>query len=169
MSFADLLLLSTMTLATQGADGETHAADVFFTSDEEVNLYFFSDPNSQHGLNITLNPRAAVTIHPVCQGWEDIRGLQLRGKVQRVEPSLAWDSAWKIYSAKFPFVTELKAIVEGNQLFVFVPHWIRLVDNQRGFGYKEEWLRSAEGQSEIPGSRGWRFQPETELPGEIGG
>jgi len=167
--FSDLPLISTMTLATQGADGESHAADVYFASDQEVNLYFFSDPISQHGLDIAHNPRAAVTIHPESQGWEDIRGLQMRGEVQRVEPGSSWDSAWEKYVAKFPFVTGLKSFIDRNQLFVFVPHWIRLIDNRRGFGYKEEWLRSAEGQSEIPGSRGWRFQPETELPGEVGG
>ena len=169
MSFADLLLLSTMTLATQGADGEPHAADVYFASDEHVNLYFFSDPISQHGLDIAHNPRAAVTIHPESQGWEDIYGLQMRGEVQRVEPGLSWDGAWEKYVAKFPFVAGLKAVVERNQLFVFLPRWIRLVDNRRGFGYQEEWIRSAEGRSEVPGSGWWRFQPETELPGAMSG
>ncbi|HLE53604.1 MAG TPA: pyridoxamine 5'-phosphate oxidase family protein [Anaerolineales bacterium] len=167
--FADLLLLSTMTLATQCADGEPHAADVYFTSDEEVNLYFFSDPISQHGLDISHNPRAAVTIHPENPGWEDIRGLQMRGEVQWVEPGLEWDLAWERYAAKFPFVAGLKAVVERNQLFVFLPRWIRLVDNRRGFGYQEEWIRSAEGQMEVSDS-GWRrFQPENELPGETRG
>lgn len=26
-----------------------------------------------------------------------------------------------------------------NQLYGFTPKWIRLVDNNQGFGYKQEW------------------------------
>lgn len=169
MDFGDLLLLSTMTLATTGTDGDPHAADVYFAADEELNLYFFSDPVSQHGVDIARNVSAAVTIHPECQGWEGIYGLQLRGEVRRVKPDMEWDLAWKRYVAKFPFVSELKAVVEQNQLFVFHPHWIRLVDNRRGFGYKEEWIRIPEGRLETSGNRWLRTQPEIDLPGEMGG
>jgi uncharacterized protein YhbP (UPF0306 family) len=169
MSFSDLLFLSIMTLATTGSDGEPHAADVYFAADEELRFYFFSDPLSQHGVDIAWSPRAAVTIHPESQGWEDIRGLQMRGEVKRIEPGSAWDGAWEKYVAKFPFVAGLKAVVDRNQLFVFVPHWIRLVDNRRGFGFKEEWIRRVEGQSEVPGSAWWRYRSETELPGDISG
>ena len=29
---------------------------------------------------------AAVAFHPGCEGWEDIRGLQMRGEVQPLQP-----------------------------------------------------------------------------------
>ena len=40
---------------------------------------------------------------------------------------------------KFPFVDAFKVIVARNVLFAFQPGWIRLVDNRKGFGFKQEW------------------------------
>ena len=137
--FTELLSVSTMTLATYGADGEPHAAPVFFVADEDLHLYFFSEPGSQHSRDIALNPSVALAIYPETLSWQEIRGLQLRGKVQEVPAGPDWDTAWMIYLAKFPFVSDLKAEVSKNLLYAFIPHWIRLVDNRFGFGFKEEW------------------------------
>ena len=167
--FFDLLDLSTLTLATTGQAGEPHAAAVYFAAHERLDLYFFSDSSSQHSLDVEHDERAAASLYPESRAWQEIRGLQMRGEVQRVEPGSFWDGAWEKYVAKFPFVAGLKAVIDRNQLFVFVPHWIRLVDNRRGFGFKEEWIRRVEGQSEVPGSAWWRYRSETELPGDISG
>lgn len=138
----NLLSTSTMTLATTGFNGEIHAAPVYFVADESLQLYFFSDPNSQHAQDIIHQPAAAVAFYPECFSWEDIRGVQMRGEVHQVEPGTTWDRAWKLYQSKFPFVSSLKEIVAQNALYVFTPSWVRLVDNQRGFGYKQEWTLS---------------------------
>jgi uncharacterized protein YhbP (UPF0306 family) len=63
----------------------------------------------------------------------------MRGKIHAVKEKAEWDIGWKYYAIKFPFVAELKAIVRQNTLYTFIPTWIRLVDNRRGFGHKEEW------------------------------
>jgi hypothetical protein len=144
-SFEDLLALSTLTLATCGPDGEPHAAAVYFAANlpnppgAPLQLFFFSDPDSQHSQDVSAHPQVAAACYPECQGWQDIHGLQLRGRVRRVPPGPEWEAAWKCYTAKFPFVRTLKAIVARNTLDVFAPHWIRLVDNRRGFGFKQEW------------------------------
>jgi uncharacterized protein YhbP (UPF0306 family) len=135
----NLLSTSTMTLATTGVNGETHAAPVYFVADEDLQLYFFSVPDSQHAQDVAHRPAAAVAFYPECFSWEDIRGVQMRGEVHQVEPGMDWDRAWKLYQSKFPFVSALKEIVAQNALYVFTPSWVRLVDNQRGFGYKQEW------------------------------
>ena len=140
LPFADLLDLSTLSLSTAGSDGEPHAAAVYFAVGEALGFYFFSDEGSQHSQDVGRDPRAAAAIYPECRDWQDIRGLQLRGEVRAVEPGPEWDAAWKIYEAKFPFVSELRAVVSRNTLYVFEPLWIRLVDNRRGFGFKEEWV-----------------------------
>lgn len=134
-----LLSLSTLTLATSGGDGEPHAAALYFVADESLRLYFFSHPSSQHAQDIARDPRAAVAIYPECRSWEEIRGLQMRGEVQRVSSQTEWQAAWQRYLAKFPFVSELGQIVSQNALYVFVPRWLRWVDNRRGFGFKQEW------------------------------
>jgi len=135
----DLLALSALTLATAGRDGQPHAAAVYFAADENLRLYFFSDPLSQHGQDIAYDPRAAVAIYPECRGWEDIRGLQMRGEVRLVSSQAEWQSAWQKYLAKFPFVSALGQEVAQNALYVFIPRWVRWMDNRRGFGFKREW------------------------------
>ena len=135
----NLLSISTMTLATSDPDGGPNAAAVYFAADDDLHLYFFSDPGSQHSQHVAYNPRAAVALFPLCLGWEDIRGLQMRGEVHLVERGPEWDVGWEIYAAKFPFVKELKEIIASNTLYVFIPHWVRQVDNSRGFGFKQEW------------------------------
>lgn len=138
-SITDLISVSTMTLATTSLEGVPHAAPLYFAADGELHLYFFSDPRSQHIRYVTHHPSAAVTLYPLCSRWEDIRGLQMQGEVQLVNQGLEWAEGWEIYAAKFPFVSKLKDIVDSNTLYVFIPHWVRLVDNRRGFGFKQEW------------------------------
>ena len=128
-----------MTLATTNPEGIPHATPVYFVPDGDSKLYFFSETKSQHSQDLAQNPTAAAAIYPDCQGWQDIRGVQLHGQVDLVESGDLWDQAWKLYKTKFPFVKTLKAIVAKNQLYIFVPNWIRLVDNSKGFGFKKEW------------------------------
>jgi uncharacterized protein YhbP (UPF0306 family) len=135
---ADLLALPALTLATSAPDGGPHAAPVYFAADARHRFYFFSDAHSQHSLDLAANPRAAAALHPLVAGWQEIRGLQLRGRVRAVPPGDEWEQAWQIYLAKFPFVAQLKEAVTRTALYVFEPDWMRLVDNRQGFGYKEE-------------------------------
>jgi uncharacterized protein YhbP (UPF0306 family) len=100
-------------------------------------LYFFSEETSQHSQDVAQDPRAAAAIYPECHDWREIRGLQLRGNVRRVDRGPEWEAAWALYAAKFPFVGELKDAVARNTLYVFEPNWVRLVDNRKGFGFKE--------------------------------
>jgi 4-hydroxy-3-polyprenylbenzoate decarboxylase len=131
-----------MTLATTGADGFPHAAAVYFASDEEQRrLYFFSDPNSQHGQDLTIRPQAAAAIYPPEEHWQAICGLQLRGEVHPAAPGEEWEEGWRHYLVKFPFVGEMKEILEKNALYVFQPNWGRWIDNRQEFGHKEEWTR----------------------------
>jgi uncharacterized protein YhbP (UPF0306 family) len=102
-------------------------------------LYFFSSRDSQHIQDVAHNNQAAISFYPECWGWKDIRGVQMRGLVKGVAPGPTWERGWEVYKTKFPFVGALKPIISKNQLYVFVPHWIRLIDNRRGFGDKQEW------------------------------
>ncbi len=135
---ANLMALPAMTLATRGPDGEPHAAPVYFAAQAGGPFYFFSDPASQHSQDLATDPRAAAALHPLVAGWQEIRGLQMRGEVNAVAPGAEWERAWQLYREKFPFVEKLKEAVASSQLYAFTPRWIRLVDNRKGFGYKEE-------------------------------
>ena len=136
---SELLKLATMTLATTGAEGEAHAAAVYFAAGADLALYFFSAAESQHSQDLKRRPQAAAAIYPEVSGWQAIRGLQLRGQVALVPHGAEWQAAWELYAGKFPFVKGLKSIVASNALYAFTPRWLRLVDNRRGFGFKQEW------------------------------
>jgi uncharacterized protein YhbP (UPF0306 family) len=134
--------ISTMTLATADLQGNPHAASVYFVAvncEGSWKFYFFSDEHSQHSCQIAENPKTAAAIYPECRGWRDIKGLQLRGETFLVEAEAEWDSAWRHYQDKFRFVRSMKTVVAQNRFYVFVPNWIRLLDNSQGFGYKQEW------------------------------
>jgi uncharacterized protein YhbP (UPF0306 family) len=136
---AEFLSLSTLTLATTGPDGTPHAAPVYFAAGDNLQLYFFSAIASRHAQDTARLPAAAAAIYPEVSSWMKIRGLQLHGQVHPVPSGQPWEQAWQIYRAKFPFVSDLKPIVERNTLYVFTPHWVRLVDNRLGFGFNQEW------------------------------
>lgn len=144
---AALLECAELTLATTGEQGEPHAATLYFAAVQAdmadaglgLVLYYFSDGTSQHSLDITHAPRAAAAIFLPSTGWQAIQGLQLRGTVRQVDQADEWGRAWDHYRAKFPFVSELEEAVARTALYAFSPHWIRLIDNRRGFGFKQEW------------------------------
>jgi uncharacterized protein YhbP (UPF0306 family) len=145
--YEDLFRVAAMTLSTIDPEGGPCAAPVYFAAREQAlsdghshwRLYFFSETASQHARNTAQDERAAAAIYPECLGWQDIRGLQLRGAVRPVAKGEEWELAWQAYCGKFPFVAQLKPIVARNELYAFAPDWIRLVDNRRGFGFKQEW------------------------------
>jgi uncharacterized protein YhbP (UPF0306 family) len=140
----ELLSVAAMTLATSGPDGQPFAAPVYFAADladGPLRLYFFSDPDSQHGRNLKRDPRLAAAFYPESDDWREIRGVQLRGEARPVPSGAAWDLGWRCYADKFPFVEGLKLIVARNTLYCVKPDWVRVVDNRRGFGFKEEWSR----------------------------
>jgi len=154
-----------MSLATVGRSGEVHAADVYFAGDEQMNLYYFSDPSSQHSRDIQRDPRAAITIHTNRTSWEQILGVQMRGICTQVTTPLAWQRAWAVYLEKFPFVQQLSEIINMNQLYGFAPGWIRLVDNSHGFGYKQEWQAMENESASIMGSQWELVGSQNQEPG----
>jgi 4-hydroxy-3-polyprenylbenzoate decarboxylase len=135
---AELLALPAMTLATASEDGAVHAAAVYFAAGPDNCLVFFSEPDSQHARDLAANPQAAATIQPQVSAYTEIRGLQLRGRVRPLAPGPEWEQAFALYQAKFAFVAGLADVLAKNTLYQFTPGWIRLVDNRRGFGFKEE-------------------------------
>lgn len=133
----DLLDLPALTLATVDQNGIPHAATLFFVADDNTRLYYLSDQNSQHSQDLAYNDKAAVTIYPLVKNWQEIRGLQMKGVVAKVDGEES-EKALEKYIKKFPFVRELEGEVSKNQMYVFIPDWIRYVDNSKGFGHKEE-------------------------------
>lgn len=130
---------STLTLATADESGRPHAASLYFVHDEALRLYFLSSPESRHVRHLLARPEVAATIHGEPWDWKTIQGLQLWGTAAPVEDPAEWEPAMARYRAKFPFIDELPQALAHARLYRITPHWVRWIDNTRGFGYRVEW------------------------------
>ncbi|MCU0726385.1 MAG: pyridoxamine 5'-phosphate oxidase family protein [Planctomycetes bacterium] len=129
--------IRTMTLACADADGPW-AADVCFAR-VGAGFCFLSSPDSRHARAYAADPRAAATIHGDFARWEEIRGVQIAGRVGEVTGAGAKARAMAAYFRKFPFARGLvegaAAVLAGRfRLYRLDPEKILLVDNQSGFG-----------------------------------
>jgi uncharacterized protein YhbP (UPF0306 family) len=131
---------NTLTLACVDDDGPW-AADVYYARVGR-DLCFFSSPESRHALAFAGGSPAAGTVHGEYEGWTDIKGVQLSGRVEELLGVTEKARALAGYLLKFPFAREL--LVEGRDLAEKVrfyrlrPERVLFVDNERGFGAREE-------------------------------
>ena len=128
---------STLTLATIDAAGQPQAAALFFAGDGDT-LIFLSGAKSRHSLNAAATGKAAITVQGETWDWREIAGVQMEGRVEIIPAGTAWERAWQVYKAKFPFVVEFEDEASRSEFYRFTPHWIRLIDNSVRFGYREE-------------------------------
>jgi uncharacterized protein YhbP (UPF0306 family) len=135
---------TTLSLATC-YDNRPWATDLFYASDDRCQLYFVSGASTRHSQNIEGNPQVSATISRQCDDWRDIKGLQLDG-VARVVAESDRDGVIDLYLTKFPTLktlhkaSELFALLWKSHFYCISPKWIRLVDNSKGFGHKDELL-----------------------------
>ncbi|WP_376791576.1 pyridoxamine 5'-phosphate oxidase family protein [Thermoflexus sp.] len=130
---------STLTLATADESGRPYAASLYFVHDERLRLYFLSSPESRHISHLAVRSEVAVTIHGEPWDWKTIQGLQLTGTADPVEDAEERERVMARYRAKFPFIEELPQALAHARLYRITPHWVRWIDNTRGFGYRVEW------------------------------
>lgn len=133
---------STLALSTAGLyDGRPQVAPLFFVSDEALNLYWISDPDSRHSRNIAdwSDVAAAVYAHP--WDWQSIKGVQIEGTAMPVTEDDERQHALALYCAKFPFASDKFAdLIAQSVFYVLRPRWLRWIDNERRFGYKQEFV-----------------------------
>lgn len=131
----------TASLATAGADGLPHAANVQFVVDDSLNLYFVSSAQSLHARHIAARPQVALTVYDHDDTDPgNLRGLQIHGLCRQVAADQR-PLVWRLYVRRFSFVESspaLRAAAEAQPFFQVTPTWIRLIDNRRGFGFRIE-------------------------------
>ncbi len=133
-----------MTIASCAKD-VPWAAAVFYASDG-LDLYFFSNPRSRHGVNMAANATVSAAIHEDYSNWREIRGIQLEGRAERLRGLKMKARFWKVYT-KFFFVAKffrsgpLRETVQrklaGIRLYRIAPRAVWYLDNSRGFGHRE--------------------------------
>lgn len=121
----------TMTLATCSSDQPW--ATTLFYANHEFDIYYLSALSSRHSVNVLANPAVSITISQDYADWQQIRGLQLRGRAELLEDDA---EAKAVYLAKFPFVASFPPT--NARYWIIRPDWVRLIDNTVAFAYKEE-------------------------------
>lgn len=142
---------TTLTLATLAEDGRPQAAPLFYAETDDLSLIFISEPKVRHSQNVARDGRVAATIYAHGQQWQTIRGVQLEGTCAALSGKEA-NAAQAVYLAKYPFIATNLLLAKLFQKIIFYkisPTWLRLIDNSRGFGHKEEWRRE-----ELEGTKG---------------
>jgi uncharacterized protein YhbP (UPF0306 family) len=129
-----------MTLATRGPAGPWAAA--VFYANRDFTLYFLSSPDSRHARDLARDPRVAAAIHEDYRDWREIQGIQLSGRVERLEGT-AREAALGCYRAKFAFLDSpsaemapVLAALEKVACYQLTPSEAHFVDNPAGFGLR---------------------------------
>lgn len=131
----------TACLATASSSGEPHAANIQYAQDDAMRLHWVSSEETDHSRDLAANPQAAITIYGHDDQAMNIHGLQMRGRVERIDDETQWNAVWELYTAKFAVVAampQFREIVEQQKFYRFTPNWVRWIDNRRGFGWKVE-------------------------------
>ena len=103
-----------MALATHGPHGMWNNA-VHFAYDNDVNIYFISQPGSRHMQNIRESEEVALAIFSTGQpAVGDVVGLQIHGQATLV-PGDQLESAHKIYYARSPEIPGIGVSLDNYQ------------------------------------------------------
>ncbi len=130
---------STLALGTVGEAGRPQVAPVFFASDDAFNLYWISSPDSRHSANLKDWNDVSGAIYAHTWDWSGIKGVQIEGDAEAVADDDEREHALALYRAKFSFVTgRFEDLIAQSVIYVLRPRWLRWLDNERRFGYKQE-------------------------------
>ena len=137
---------STMTLATC-RESVAWAAPVYYVFLKSA-FYFFSDPESRHIVEALESGQASGAIHGFASGWQEIRGIQMTGRIETLSMGLESAEVIRVYLKKFQFTKNLfSSGVALNldsftsrfrvKLYRFKPTLIYYLDNSFRFGFRE--------------------------------
>lgn len=131
---------STLALATAGEDdGRPQVAPVFFVCDEAFNFYWISSPDSRHSMNLGDWNDVAGAVWAQTWTWSGIKGVQVEGDAMPIDGEDERERALALYKAKFEVVNDrLLTLLDLSVMYVLRPRWLRWMDNERRFGYRQE-------------------------------
>ena len=128
---------NTMTLATIGKDRPSAAAVFYAPIKKGKSLVFVSSEKSEHIVNSKNNNSCAVTIQEDGLEWNVIKGIQIKGNI-----ILANEKYWNDYLERYDYIksdSTLSKALEKVKLYELKIEWVRIIDNTKGFGNREEY------------------------------
>jgi len=133
----------TLTLATNGDDGPWSAPVYYLFSNHS--FYFFSSVSSRHVQQALDSDQAAASLYHQSAAWQDIRGIQMVGRVKEVRSMSTSAKIIARFLKRYPFVrnffpTDVKPDLSSfskhfkAKLYAFIPSEAYYTDNRFGFG-----------------------------------
>ncbi len=129
--------VGTLSLATVDDGGKPYAANVNFAADDDLNLYFLSNPASVHSQHVTRDGQVAGTAYPPFEIAAEIRGVQFRGICETIPPN-EFKKTWELFVERHPYAKAFEERARSEQFYRIKVCWIRLIDNRVSFGHKQE-------------------------------
>jgi uncharacterized protein YhbP (UPF0306 family) len=127
-----------MSLATRD-DGGLWVADVVFIYDNDLNIYWMSDPDARHSKAILKNNEVAGTITFSTKSKEKNFGIQFYGMANKIDGS-RYDLALKhLKKRSHPEPKESDDVLQGDSWYMLKPSKIDLIDEEH-FGYDKKSL-----------------------------
>ena len=137
---------STLTLATAGEAGPWSAPVYYVCFDGR--FHFFSAPQSRHIQQAMESRAAAASLFHQADSWQNIRGIQMTGTVERIRSVALSLKTITIYLKRFPFTRDffpddstpnLDAFFSRfkARLYAFTPTDVFYTDNRFGFGNRQ--------------------------------
>ncbi len=124
-----------MSLATIDDSG-VWVSDVIYIYDENLNIYWMSDPKARHSAALQKNPGVAGTITVSGQGENNL-GIQFKGVAIKIEGP-RFDLATKHYAKrKKPTPKESDDVLQGDSWYQLKPGSIELIHEEL-FGFKKQ-------------------------------
>jgi uncharacterized protein YhbP (UPF0306 family) len=118
-------------------NSESYINSAYYCFNSKMDLYFISDPTTQHIANIKTNPSVAVAIAKSDQSWDNNKnGLQLFGKCEQAK-GLTLIEGTALYLKRFvalkQWITNADDFVKGaigSQMYVVKISKIKLFDEE---------------------------------------
>lgn len=126
-----------MTIATIRTDGYPQATTVSYVNDG-LKIYFGCAAASQKSTNLARNSKVSLTVNLPYTSWNDIRGLSIGGRAERVTNPQEVEQAGQLMFEKFPQIARYApAELEDIVLFRVTPEVISVLDYRKGFGHTD--------------------------------
>jgi uncharacterized protein len=130
------------TLATS-CGNEPYCCTCFYTYSENENIFIFtSEHETRHIAEALKQKRIAGAIALETKIIGKIRGVQFTGEIYELEGE-ELKKLRKIYLRRFPYVTPF---IKDAPFWKIEPDFLKLTDNNIGFGKKLLWTRATEKQ-----------------------
>jgi len=125
------------TIATVREDGYPQATTVSYVNDG-LSIYFGCAAGSQKAKNLARDGRVSLTVNLPYTSWNDIRGLSIGGRAERVIEPQEVVQASQLMFERFPQIARYApAELDDIVLFRVMPEVISVLDYRKGFGHSD--------------------------------